>query len=315
MHLFKLGQYKGLDITPQTISETELDFAVLQTTLKMLDQWSEKNRAVAKGDEVAVSVYAVYDGLPVPELCVSHLKYKVGDPKMFAEFNNAIGKKKGDHFEMKINFPQNTPNQQIAGKTIAFTATILEVWPVKQIPFTDSIACKLDPEVKGIDSLRAKVRRSITAQNLQIIRESNLQTILETIIEKSTYELDPDELAKATHQMMNEALQSEPVFQGMNLQNRVLAGDKADPYFYEDCAVLTKQQILVDLVYREVVRLENISISEQELEEEKERLLEQMQGDEQMFQQAFPSLDPLRERLLEEKVANCLLRWNLKESD
>lgn len=314
MHLFRLGQYKGLGITPQTISETELDSAVIQTMLKMVDQWSKNNRAVTKGDEVAVSVYAVYDGLPVPDLCMSQLKYKVGDPKMFAEFNNAIGKKKGDHFEMKIHFPPNMPNQPIAGNTVEFSATILEVWPSMQIQITDSIACKLDPEVTGIDSLRAKVRRSITSQSRQMIRENNLQTILEAIIEKSSYELDPDELAKVTRQIMNQALESNTALKDI-ITKEALNGDNPDPYFYEDCAVLAKQQILTDLVYHELIQLENIIISEQELDNEMKGLLEQVQGGEQIFQQTFSFPEALRERLLEGKVTDCLLQWNLKDPD
>ncbi|NLI93532.1 MAG: hypothetical protein GX434_15500 [Peptococcaceae bacterium] len=303
MHYFQIGQYKGLEILPQTIfTEAELDTAVIETIFKMFDQWSKSNKAVEKGDEVAVSVYATYDALPVPELCTSHIKYKVGDPKIFAEFNHVIGKKKEEHFDMKIDFPKNIPDQKVAGKTINFTATVLEVWPSKQMQITDSIARKLDPEVTGIDSLRAKVRNSIMSRSQQIIRENNLHAVLDAIIEKATYKLDEDELANTTQQIIKEALQSNITFPNIPT-NDVLTEDNLDSYFYEDCSNLAKQQILMDLVFNELVRRENIFISEQELEEEKKQLLIEMKA------------ETLRERLLEEKLANLLLQWNMKKVD
>jgi trigger factor len=316
MHVFQLGQYKGLEITPQAMfTETELDTAVIQTMLKMFEQWAKNNHTAEKGDEVAVSVDAEYDGLPFPELCSSYLRYTVGDSQMLAEFNNVLGKKKGDCFRMKITFPQNVPSQRAAGKTINFTATVLEIWPAKQAPITDAIARKLDPQVSGIDNLRAKVRRSIISQSRQIIRENNLQAILEAIIAKATYELDPAELAKATRDIMTEALHSPAVLENGKDIRQILSGNDPDPYFYEDCSDLAKQQILTDLALKELARLENLSLTEQEVANEKAKTLEQMQGNVQIFQDTFPSMEVFRKKLLEEKLADCLLEWNLKNTN
>ncbi|WP_368292953.1 trigger factor [Dehalobacter sp. TBBPA1] len=311
MHHFQLGQYKGMKITSQPMpTEAELENAVIQSVLKMIDQWSKTNRVVEEGDEVAVSIFATCDGLAVSELCSSYLKYKVGDPMMFDQFKNAIGKKKADRFQMIIDIPQNSPLQHVAGKKAEFLASVLEVWPAKQLQITDAIIHEVDPEVSDMEMLKEKIRRSIIAESMQTIKENDLQTILDTIIESSTYELDEEILAAETQQVITNALKDYEIIKNQNA-NTPFGSSEADEYFYEDCAVFAKQQLLLSLAFKELARVENICISDEEAESGRTQILEGIQGDQQMFEKLFPTPELLKQSLLHEKIIKHLYEWNI----
>ncbi|NBJ14377.1 MAG: trigger factor [Dehalobacter sp. 4CP] len=314
MHHFQLGQYKGMKIAPQpTPTETELENAVIQSVLKMLNEWSKDNIVVEEGDEVAVSIFATCDGLAVSELCSSYLKYKVGDPMMFGQFKNVIGKKKADRFQMMIDIPHNSPLQHVAGKKAEFLATVLEVWPSKQLEVTDAIIHEMDPEVPDLKTLKEKIRKSLIAESQQTIAENNLQTILDTIIESSTYELDEEMLAATTKQVINNALKDYEIIKNQNA-NTPFGSSEADEYFYEDCAVFAKQQLLLSLAFTELARVENICISDEEAELGRKQVLEGIQGDQQMFEKLFPTPELLKESLLHEKIVKHLFEWNIGDN-
>ncbi|MGI6449995.1 MAG: trigger factor [Desulfitobacteriia bacterium] len=263
MHYFQLGQYKGLEITPQSMyTEADLDAAVIETILNLADQWSKNNMAVQEGDIVSISINADYDGLPVPELDIANLKYRVGEERMYPEFKKVIGKKKGDCFQMAIKFPQSSPILAAAGKIVNFMATVLEVYPSKPINITDDIARQIDPDVSSLDALKAKIRRSIEYNYQQAIRENNIQGVMEVILKNSTHILDQEELAATTEQIAHQILQNEIFTQNPHM--KTLTESKTDHYFYEDCRHLAEQQILINLMFREVARLENFNPADYE---------------------------------------------------
>jgi len=314
MHKVDLGQYKGLEIAPITMfSNEDLDAAVIESLLNILTQWSKDNKPVEEGDEVIVSIGATYNSLTVPELCKSDLKYTVGDSKFLAEFKNVIGKKKGDQFLMTIQIPESSPIERIAGKTVDLSATVLEVFASKQIPITDELAHQIDPSVKNMSVLKAKLRKIIETKAQQGITENNLQAVLDAIIHNSIFDLDPDELDKAAQQIHAETLQRNIIVQGMERMNVVLSERDCDEYLYEDCRIFAEQQIHMSLVFEEIARVENIYISDEEVEYERMLSLDKLQGDTEMFSKIFPTEEVLREGLFKDKIAKYLLHWNLSK--
>ncbi|HWQ40998.1 MAG TPA: trigger factor [Desulfosporosinus sp.] len=314
MHKVDLGQYKGLEITPLAMfSKEDLEAAVIESLLNIITQWSKDNLPVEEGDEVVVSICATYNSLIVPELCQSDLRYAVGDPKFLTEFKNVIGKKKGEQFLMSIQIPESNLIERIAGKTIDFSATILEVFTSRQIPFTDELAQQLDPSVKNMAALKAKLFKIIETKAQQGIAENNLQAVVNAIIQNAIYELDLDELDKVAQEIHAEALQQNMIVQGTERMNVVLSEGNCDEYLYEDCRILAKQQTHMSLVFEEVARLEDLTISDEELEYEKMLSLEKLQGDTQTFFKLFPTEEVLREGLLKDKIAKHLLLWNLSK--
>lgn len=302
MHKIRLGKYKDLKITPYPMyTQSDLDLAVIESVVKLANQWAKNNTPVKLGDEVIVTLQAKCDGMFVPELSKSNFKYSVGDPAMLEQFTEVVSKKAGESFSMEIPFPENAPIERIQGKTVTFYVTIQELLPATQIEVTDEIARQIDPQISGLEEFKSRLRTIITNNWNQMMRENNIQSILNGIIIHSEFELEEKEVKEVYENIVKET--REAMFSSTNSQMlaSVFSTDD-DEYFYDDCKILAEKNIKEDLVITEIINLEAISISSEELEE-----------GETVLSQYFSSEDSLKEYLLREKVFDLLLQWNLEQ--
>ncbi|MEA4901525.1 trigger factor [Desulfitobacterium sp.] len=259
MHVFELGQYKELNITPEAMfTDADLDIAVTEALNNISYQWAKKNKPAEKGDEVIVSINAQYDGIAVPELFMSNFKYTIGDPKILKEFKNAIGKKAGENFEMDITISPNNPVDRVAGKLIHFLGTIHEVLPFKKVKMSNNIARKIDPTISSVSTLKSKLRQVITANALQSIRKDNLKAVLDGIIAHATYELDQDEVNKVCEMVIETTKQNIISGNSFGKSPNFMFLQDLDAYSYADCKSLAERTILEKLVVDEVIRQEKI---------------------------------------------------------
>lgn len=313
MHKLQLGQYKGLKIDSAPMyTENDLDLGVMESTIKLLNQWAKNSRPAELGDEVVVTLQAECDGMFVPELSKNNFKYSVGDPAMLEQFTQALSKKAGESFQMEIPFPENAPIERVSGKTVTFNVTIQELFPARQIAITDEIARQIDPQVSGIDQFQHKLRQFISDNWQQMIAEANLRSTLDTIIANSVYELDEEELNKVFEDIVKET--QEKMFSASDPQLLESLLSKNDEYFYDDCRILAEKTIVEDLVIREIINQEKISISPEEFEEGKRKFIEYA-SDNDTFTRLFPSDSSFYEHLLREKTLHLLLQWNLKQTE
>lgn len=314
MHKFKLGQYKGLEIIPDSMfTENDLEVAVIEMLANLTDQWAKTNKTAEHGDEVTVTLFAECEGIFVPELSKSNFTYSIGDPKILAQFQMAIGKKKNDTFEMSMQFPENFSVERVANKVVFFKATLHEVITHQRIELDDNIAKQIDAEVSSVEELKSKLRKVIADNGLQTIRQNNLKAVLDTVIANCSYEFDPELLNKVCEELVTET--KRVIINSSNfeaLQTNFLADDY-DDFFYDDCMILAKKSILEELALNEIIYLEDVCISDIEVQAARTETLEELKGKEQIFENIFPTEEAFREGLLKDKALNSLLEWNLKK--
>lgn len=302
MHKIRLGKYKDLKVTPFPIyTQNDLDLAVTEAVTKLASQWAKSNTPVKLGDEVVVTLQAKCDGMFVPELSKSNFKYLVGDPAMLEQFAQVVSKKAGESFNMDILFPENTPIERIQGKIVAFYVTIQDLLPAAQMEITDEIAQQIDPQASGLEELKNRLRIIITNNWNQMIKEKNVRSILDAIINNSEFNLEAEEFEKAYENIVKETTKT--MFSSTNPQLLTSMFSGEDKFFYDDCRILAEKTIKENLVITEIINLEDISISLEELEEGKA-----------IFSQYFPSEDSLNDYLLINKAFNLLLQWNLAQN-
>jgi len=313
MHKLIIGQYKGLAIEPfQVFTEEDISIAIIELCSKLVSEWARNNMPAKKGDEVVVNIEAKCDDMVVPELLKSNFKYRVGDPELLEHFSQVIGRKKGDRFTMEIAFPENSPNERIRGKTVSFCVTVEDITHADwQLEINDEIARQIDPGVKGVDELKGKLRKIITANWLQMIRDNNIQAILDTIISGSEYEIDEKEFKEVYDKIMAES-QKKMFSLPISAIMESIFPLEDDQYFNKKCEMLAGKTIIEELIINEIIRLEGIDIGDDELEEEMFRFSEFV--GQETYSQLFPSEEHFRNYVLRQKTFDLLLEWNIKKT-
>lgn len=310
MSKITIGNYKGLKpdaAAKPTFTENDLDAAVIESTIKLINEWAKNNMPAETGDEVVVTFTATCEGLFVPELSQSNFKYAVGDPSMLEQFRAAAGKKAGDNFEMHILFSPEAPIERIRSKTVTFDVAVQEVIHHRRIQPSDQIAAQIDPNVSGLDELKSNLRQIILENWQKVIVQNQLESILETIMADSHFELEQRDI-DTVYERIIEITHRNMMSSGDPRLMQSLLDGQGDAYYHEDCRLLAEKTVKEELILSEIARLEGIAVSDSELTAIRQRLTEQM-GQESL-DAAFADEAALIKQVLTEKALNLLLELN-----
>ncbi|RJE48519.1 trigger factor [Dehalobacter sp. MCB1] len=308
MHEIKLGSYKGLKLPPVSMfSEDDLNLGAREAVKKLANQWAKNNMPAVYGDEVVIGLRAECDNMFVPELSNSNLKFTLGDPSVLEAFSQIINHKAGDDLVLSVTFPEGFTVERMGGKTVTFQIAIHEVNHRLPVELSDEIARQINPEVSGIDELQANLRKIISENWLQKIKEERIRSMIDAIASGSEYTLDQKEFQEVLD-ILNAQSQKE-LFSSGNPQNleALMSGDNR--MFEAKNMALAEKTLVEELILTEIARLENIDISPEEIQEAKSFFLK-TSPDKTQFSQLFPNDEFLGDYLFREKIIHALWKWN-----
>lgn len=185
---------------------------------------------------------------------------------------NLEGMKAGAEKEFSINFPENYYQKNLAGKVIDFKVKMISVSKIELPEITDNWARSLG-KFEDLESLKRSIREGIKMEKIEEEKQRNRQEILEKIQEKTVLEI-PEILIDFEKERMLEELKE-------NLQNQfqIEFNDYLDkiqktPEELKDSFLSeAERRVKGFLVLREIAKKENISVSQEEVEEKINELL------------------------------------------
>lgn len=309
MHKLNLGTYKNLKLAePKAFSETDFEKAVIEYTYKNISLWAKHNLPIDNGDNVTVRVEAKRGNLIVPEFSTDKLEYSIGDKKMLKQFSNSIGKKNGETFTMEHVFDENCPVERVRNKKVNFVANIIDVEHNGLPEITDDLIQKIDPECNNLDELKSKYAKIIKERVAENVEDQKKNMVLEKIIDNSSCDYDENAFKELLDIVMK---QSQTMAKNFNIPNKndFSASIQDDPLFIKECKEVTKKTIMEDLVINKIAELENIQITEDELENNKAQYTNNETSTKE-FREYFPTDESFKAFLFREKVLDWLCKYN-----
>ncbi len=125
-----LPQYKGLEVEAEPVVVTDDDVAQrLDGLREMHAQVSPKEGDTAElGDFVLVKYQAYADGKPVKDVASEAYPMQLGNNTLIPEFETAlVGMPVGAEKEVDVEFPEDYPDKEFAGRKMLFKVTMKEV--------------------------------------------------------------------------------------------------------------------------------------------------------------------------------------------
>ena len=259
----KLAQYKNLSAAyPQVeLSEEDTENAVNEYLHEhMIVEHPEK---AAMGDQVAIDFDGFVDGVPFEGGKAERYPLILGSGMFIPGFEEQLaGVTVGEERDVSVTFPaQYTP--ELAGKAAVFKTKCHEI--TRQIipDLTEDFARE-----QGFDSLSA-LHRQIMADKLEIKAAEAADAYSDALIRQviDGMEVDiPEAMITSQLDGLMEELRQQMAAQGMQLEQYLEAAHLTET----DLRDHSREQALVatryELAMTEIARLENITISEQELD-------------------------------------------------
>ncbi len=274
------------------IDDSETDKRIKEIAKNQPNFKDTKPETKAKdGDLVALDYKATIDGKDFKGNEGKNTQLTLGKDLFLKGFDKQlIGVKKDDEKIVEAILPENFPEKELINKKAKFNCKILNVKHPEEVKIDDNFAKNLG--AKDLKDLKSLISRQINDEYKNSLDQLSKNQILKEI-EKIKVEEVPENLIEEEVKILSQGMPEEEV--------------KKNKKTFEDKA---KTRIKTGLILNEFGEKNQIKVSEVEIQNEVQKQLRMMPGQEKMvmdFYQKNPSaVASLRGTVYEEKILNLI---------
>lgn len=270
----KLGQYKNVEVnvSKQIVTQEEVDNQVKALVAKK-PVLEEKDGEVSEGDVTTIDFEGFKNGVAFDGGSAKGHQLEIGSGQFIPGFEEQmIGMKKGETRDLNLTFPEDYGVQDLAGADVVFKVTVHKIETKKEAELNEQFVAFLNvPEMKTVADLYENMKANIQAQYDQAYQSQKENAIFDKILSDSDVEITDDELKAAlekqiqhiTMQLAQQGMKLEQYLQMMNMDETVLR-QQIEPS--------ARQQAVFEAIIDEIIRVENIDTTDEELEQQIENL-------------------------------------------
>ena len=206
--------------------------------------------------------------------------------------------KAGEEKEIDITFPeQYTP--ALAGKAVFFKVKVNEV-KEKEIPELDDEFAKDVSEFDTLAELKADLEKKIAEEREKEVQQAFADALMEQVAENMTVEI-PDVMVEAQCQQFLNDFKMQLAQQGIPYEEyiKLTGGDEAK--MMEEAKEPALRQVRMDLAMQAIIKAEELTASDEEVEAEYAKLAEQYTMDIEMVKKYLVA-DQVRDELVSRKA-------------
>ena len=267
-----LGQYKGVEVVKGTAEVTDAQVeAELSRIAENLASVETVERAAEMGDIANINFLGTVDGIAFEGGAAENFDLTLGSGHFIPGFEEqVVGMNVGEDKDVNVTFPEDYNSKELAGKAAVF-AVKLNKLSVKNVPAIDDELAKDASEFETLEELKADIREKKLADAQKQIDRAFENAVVEAVAANATVEV-PEALVEVEldNQMNDFAYRLQ--MSGMSVEQyaKMMGGDMST--MRQAFKPNAEKQALNNLVVEKVGEVEGITVSEEEMETEFERL-------------------------------------------
>lgn len=275
----KLGQYKDIEVkvSKQLVTEEEVNQQV-QTIVAQSTSLEEKEGDVTVGDVATIDFEGFKDGVAFEGGKGENYPLEIGSGTFIPGFEDQmVGMKKGETRELNLTFPENYGAQDLAGADVIFKVTVHKIEVKKEATLNDEFVASLQvPNMNTVDDLKEAVKTNIQAQHDQTFRTNVENAVFEKLLKNSDVEVNEEDIQQAMEQHIQH-ISMELASQGMQLDQYLQMMGMDMEVLRQQLEPSAKQQAIFEAIIDEVALVENLSTTDEEINQQIEAIAKQNQ--------------------------------------
>lgn len=308
----KLGAYKDLAIGHDEVNVSdEAVEAKVQSYLGQNAELTLKDSAAALGDTVVLDFEGFVDDVAFEGGKASNHELELGSGQFIPGFEDAlVGVVAGEKRDVHVTFPENY-HENLKGKKAVFKTTIHEV-KAKQVPtLDDTFAASLGlPNVSDVASLRVHALFELTKEAESNERSSYVEKLLAKIRSTTEFEIAEDIIHSEGHHMQHQ-LEEQVKAQGMTWDQYKTATGQTDQEIHDRFHEEARISIQNFLITSEIAKLENIEISDAEVDFEISKMAHSYQMEEKKIREILgDNINNLKSDIRQRRIIDFLVENN-----
>lgn len=306
------------DITPMNFSQLKLERLVaevpdpeVEVALERLAARRRRTRPVETprpaetGDVLVLDYVGRIDGKEFRGGSATEQYVNLGGPELLPGFDERlVGARAGDRVEVKVTFPAEHPNAELAGKDAVFDVTVREHREPEAVAVDDALAKDLGTET--LDSLRRTVRERIQGEYAALGRGRLKRQLLDELAKAHDFTL-PAAMVNAEFEAIWRQIEADRKEGRLDPEDQGKSEDELKTEYREIAA----RRVKLGLLLSEVGRLNNIQVSNEEVGRAVMTEARRYPGQErqvvEFYQKTPQALAQLRAPIYEEKVVDFIL--------
>lgn len=269
-----LGKYKGVEVTKTDVTVTDEEVeADLNRQRENNSRMVTVERPVEDGDIAVIDFEGFVDGNAFEGGKGENYSLGIGTHSFVDNFEEQlIGKNAGDEVDVNVTFPENYQAKELAGKPALFKVSIKEV-KEKQLPDLDD---EFASEVSDFDTLseyREDIRKKLTEKKEQDAKNAKEDAAVAAVVADAQMEI-PDAMVETQQRQMVDDFAQRLQMQGMNLEMYCQYTGQTPENMLESVKPEALKRIQSRLVLEAVAAAEKIQASEEDYENEVNRMAE-----------------------------------------
>ena len=285
----ELGEYKGIEVPKYSnrVTQKEIDAKLEEEQLKNARTITVEGRPVQDKDEVVLDFEGFVDGEAFEGGKGENYPLTIGSGSFIPGFEEQlIGAEPEKEVEVKVTFPEDYHAEDLKGQPVVFKVKVNAVQE-KELPALDDEFAKDVSEFDTLDELKKDIESKILdAKNS---REDSMveNKLLEQVVEGMTVEV-PDCMIENRIDENVEDFSRRLQYQGMDIKMYMQYTGMDEEGFRKTFRESAEKQVKTRLALEAVAKAENLTASEEELEEEYKKIADMYKIDVAQVKAAIP---------------------------
>ena len=311
----KLGKYKGVEAEKMDleVSDSDVDAEIDKQRNTNARTVEVTDRAVKDGDIVTLDFEGFVDGVAFEGGKGTDYPLTIGSGAFIPGFEEQlVGFEIGKEGDVNVTFPEDYQADNLAGKAATFKCTVKAI-KAKELPeLNDEFAS----DVSDFDTLaeyKEDVKKKLVERKTNEEKAKREDAVVKAVIEDSEMELPEAMVETQARQIVNDFAQRLQM-QGMSMDQYLQYTGNTVDKMIEQVKPQAIERIQARLVLEEVAKAENITVSDEDFEEELKKMAEQYKMELDKLKELMSESEQktMRSDLAVQKAADFLVE-NVKE--
>ena len=264
----KISNYKGLNVGKKefiSVSEEEIN-SELNNLLNSKISYKAKEGKSALGDTVNIDYKGLLDDVPFEGGTAEKYDLALGSGSFIPGFEEQlVGYQAGDDVDVNVTFPEKYHAENLAGKAVVFKCHIHEVKEKVTPEFNDEFAKGF-----GLDSaaqLKEELTRQMNAKKKNDLNNEYLGRLIKTIVDSSEIEVSEEVMKKRVDEIYS-YYENQVSQYCLNMYSYLAMQQMSVEDFRNQLAEQALASAQGDVLFDEIAKVEGLSVSEDELNQE-----------------------------------------------
>lgn len=307
----ELGAYKGLDIekTAAVVTDEDVEEELKRKQKQHAKVLNLEEGTVQKDDTANIDFMGTIDGVPFEGGTAQGYDLVIGSGSFIPGFEEQlIGVQVGQEVDVNVRFPDEYHVEDLKGKDAVFKVKVNRIKRHEYAPLDDEFAKDIS-EFATLDELKSDLRDKLMKAAEQRAEQEYKNAVLAKAVENAHVEI-PEAMINNRIDVMLDDVARNLSYQGLDLETYSRYTGMSIESMREELRPRAAENIKTELVLEAIAKAEGITVSEEEVNSELEKLAERYQTTVDNLKQALMArgeMGAYRQSLVSEKTVNFLV--------